>query len=371
MNHTKKIKHITIVVGARPNFMKISPIIEEINKRSKITGHIGFSLVHTGQHYDNEMSDNFFVDLNIPRPDAFLGCKGETHAKLTASIIVEFESYLINNNTDLVLVVGDVTSTMACALAAAKLNIKVAHVEAGIRSNDWSMPEEINRLVTDSITSYFFTTSRISTRYLIDSGVSPQNICFAGNTMIDTLINNYSRLKSPSFWDYYKLDAKKYILLTLHRPSNVDDLVVLKLIIEKILEFSDGFPIIFSIHPRTKQKFSLLNINSDNLILVDPMRYHEFNFLVKNSLFVITDSGGVSEETTYLKIPCLTMRSTTERPETVLEGSNLLIGNDFSLLKTSFNDIFNGIYKKSSIPENWDGNASKRIVDFLEQILIK
>ena len=238
------MNHITIIAGARPNFMKVAPIIHEIKKRKSEGVDIDYSLVHTGQHYDKKMSGDFFEQLNIPEPDANLSAGGGTQAEQTGAIMIRFEEHLVNNPTDLVLVVGDVTSTMACAITAQKLNVKVAHVEAGIRSNDWTMPEEINRMVTDSITNYFFTTSATANQNLIKANVKKENIFFVGNTMIDTLWANMSRLKPPSFWSDFSLEKKKYIVLTLHRPSNVDEMKIFSLLLQSIGRNSRSLPVI-------------------------------------------------------------------------------------------------------------------------------
>ena len=282
------MNHITIIAGARPNFMKIAPIIHEINLRKSLN----FSLVHTGQHYDKKMSGDFFDQLKIPQPDVNLNCGGGSHAEQTATIMIKFEEYLIDNHTDLVLVVGDVTSTMACAITAQKLKIKVAHIEAGIRSHDWSMPEEINRLVTDSITNYFFTTSELANQNLTQAGVSKDKIYFVGNTMIDTLLKNIGNFLKPDFWTKLGLDNTDYIVITLHRPSNVDQKINLKQLIDEILKTSHEIPLIFPVHPRTKKILEDLDVSNQRLNLVDPLSYLEFNFLVKNSFAVITDSGG-------------------------------------------------------------------------------
>lgn len=358
---------ITIVAGARPNFMKIAPIIREIEKpsnRDKIT----FDLVHTGQHYDNNMSENFFKQLGIPKPKINLGCGGGTQAEITSKIMVSFENFLTHNLSDLVLVVGDVTSTMACAIVARKLKINVAHVEAGIRSYDWSMPEEINRVVTDSITNHFFTTSEKANENLLKSGVQEKDIFFVGNTMIDTLLYQKRNFQKPKFWNQIGLSKNKYIVLTIHRPSNVDDKIRLKKIITKLISSSRGYKIIFPMHPRTKKLFKNLNLSFENLYVIDPLPYLEFNFLVMNSLCVITDSGGITEETTVLGIPCITLRKSTERPETVEIGTNELIGDDPNAFKPTLNKIFNGIWKEGTIPKFWDGLAAPRIIKNLLRI---
>jgi UDP-N-acetylglucosamine 2-epimerase (non-hydrolysing) len=266
------------------------------------------------------------------------------------------------------LVVGDVTSTMACAIVAQKLGIKVAHVEGGIRSGDWSMPEEINRLVTDSITNYFFTTSEIANQNLLQTGVSNQNIFFVGNTMIDTLLKNQSNFKRPVLFNDYGLEIAKYLVLTLHRPSNVDDPVHLKSILLEIIDSSVDYKILFPIHPRTQKSIDESNFKHERLLCVDPLGYLEFNYLVMHAKAVITDSGGITEETTVMGIPCITLRDSTERPETCSIGTNELIGTDPSAINPALQKLFKGQWKKGKIPEKWDGKAGERIVESLINI---
>ena len=362
------MKHITIIAGARPNFMKVAPIINEIIKQKKSGFDINYSLVHTGQHYDKKMSGNFFKQLNIPKPTFNLNAGGGTQAQQTSAIMLGFEEYLSENNTDLVLVVGDVTSTMACTITAQKMNIKVAHVEAGIRSNDWTMPEEINRLVTDSISNYFFTTSETANKNLLNSGHSKDKIFFVGNTMIDTLLANKSRFKKPLIWNDLILKEKKYFVITLHRPANVDKETKLLELINEIIRTTIDLPLIFPVHPRTENILKNLGVNHPRLHLVSPMGYLEFNYLVERSLAVITDSGGITEETTVLGVPCLTLRDNTERPETITIGTNELLGTSPKNIEPAMKILFSGKWKKGSIPHLWDGNCSKRIVEILKNI---
>ena len=359
------MNHITLVAGARPNFMKVAPIIHEIRKKREQGIDISFSLVHTGQHYDKKMSGNFFEQLNIPLPDKNLNAGGGTQAEQTGAIMLRFEEFLKENPTDLVLVVGDVTSTMACAITAQKLQIKVAHVEAGIRSDDWTMPEEINRLVTDAITNYFFTTSRVANSNLEASGVNQKNVFFVGNCMIDTLILNRPRFVKPKIWDNLSLNNKSYFMMTLHRPANVDEKSQLSRLMEEIMINSGKMPIIFPVHPRTKNILEDIGFNYPRLHMVDPMNYLEFNYLIENSFAVITDSGGITEETTLMGIPCLTLRDNTERPETVTIGTNELIGTNPKNIAPAMEKLFSGKWKKGSIPELWDGRTAKRIVETL------
>ena len=356
---------ITIVAGARPNFIKIAPIIKAIEKRQNKGAKISYRLVHTGQHYDKNLSDTFFNELNIPHPNANLEVKSGSQSVQTAAIMIAFEQELLQNPCDLVLVVGDVNSTMACAIVAKKLNIKVTHVEAGIRSGDMTMPEEINRIVTDSITDYFFTTSTWAGKNLLKCGADPSTIHFVGNVMIDTLYQNLDRISAPNFWNEFNLDTGNYIILTLHRPANVDEEKSLINLLEGIDKMVGDKKIIFPIHPRTKAILGEQNLNLKNILFVEPQGYLNFMYLIKNSFAVITDSGGISEETTVLGIPCFTMRNNTERPETQTIGTNTLVGTSIENLEKIFSDFLLNGSRKSGIPELWDGKASERIIDIL------
>lgn len=359
---------ITIVAGARPNFMKIAPIIHAITKAKGEGNNIDFRLVHTGQHYDKKMSGDFFEQLEIPEPHANLESGGGTQAEQTGNIMVRFEKELISNPTDLVLVVGDVTSTMACAIVAQKLHVKVAHVEGGIRSNDWTMPEEINRLVTDAITDFFFTTSELANENLRKAGVAEDKIFFVGNTMIDTLLKNQPKFKKPEFWEQLNLKEGKYLVMTLHRPANVDEEVKLKELMDEIVTNSRDLPLVFPVHPRTAKIMESLNIVHPKLYTVEPLGYLEFNYLVERSMAVVTDSGGITEETTVLGVPCMTLRDNTERPETITEGTNELIGTDPKAIQPAMEKLFSGKWKKGQIPEKWDGQTAGRIVNELLQL---
>lgn len=356
---------ITLIVGARPNFIKIAPIIHAIHKVQNEVKSIEYRLVHTGQHYDQKMSGDFFDQLGIPQPDTNLDSGGGTQAEQTASIMVKFEKELLAHPCDVVLVVGDVTSTMACAIVAKKLQIKVAHVEGGIRSNDWSMPEEINRLVTDAITDYFFTTSEVANNNLLKSGVSKDKIYFVGNTMIDTLLTQQLNFKQPQIWKDLNLTKGRYLVMTLHRPANVDQEHVLGVILNKIIENTEDLPLIFPVHPRTAKILENIGVFHERLHLIEPQGYLEFNYLVANSKAVITDSGGITEETTVLGIPCITLRDNTERPETVTMGTNELVGTNPHNIAPVLDRLFNGDWKKGKIPPLWDGKTSQRIVDIL------
>jgi UDP-N-acetylglucosamine 2-epimerase (non-hydrolysing) len=356
---------IDLIAGARPNFMKIAPIIHSVNKARKNGKNISFRLVHTGQHYDKNMSGNFFDELGIPEPDINLNAGGGTQAEQTAAIMIGYEKLLYNAKPDLCVVVGDVTSTMACAIAAQKLHVKVAHVEGGIRSGDWSMPEEINRMVTDSITNYFFTTSENANENLKKIGVESNRIFFVGNTMIDTLIRHRPYFKMPAFWNEFGLEKGKYIIMTLHRPANVDQESNLKELLSEIINNTHNLPVIFPVHPRTARILQNSGISYPRLKMIEPLSYLEFNYLVENSLAVITDSGGITEETTVMGIPCITLRDNTERPETISLGTNELIGTDPKAIKPALEKLFSGQWKKGSIPELWDGKTSDRIVEIL------
>ncbi|MDY4789542.1 MAG: UDP-N-acetylglucosamine 2-epimerase (non-hydrolyzing) [Bacteroidales bacterium] len=360
---------ITLIAGARPNFMKIAPIIHAIQKAKDEGKDINYRLVHTGQHYDQKMSQTFFDELNIPKPDVNLGCGGGTQAEQTAAIMLAFEKELLANPTDLVIVVGDVTSTMACSIVAKKLNTKVAHIEAGIRSWDLTMPEEINRMVTDSLADYFFTTTEIANENLRRFGAKDEQIFYVGNVMIDTLLANMDRLRKPDVFDKLSLKEKEYIMLTMHRPANVDEAEKLKALMSEIVNNVEGLPIIFPIHPRTAKIFTDLGIKADNLFIVEPMGYLEFNYMVKHSKAVITDSGGITEETTVMGIPCITLRDNTERPETITIGTNELIGTNPEAIKPALDKLFAGNWKKGGIPKLWDGGTSERIVDVLLEII--
>ena len=386
--------HITLIAGARPNFMKIAPLIKAIQEWNELTNErslIQYRLVHTGQHYDKNMSDTFFEELGIPAPDVNLGCGGGTQAEQTAAIMVAFEKELMAHPTDVVLVVGDVTSTMACSIVAKKLNTKVCHVEAGIRSWDLTMPEEINRMVTDSLADYMFTTSEVANRNLVRLGAtlmsermneltnerSQQRVWFVGNVMIDTLMANRARFRKPQVWDELGLKEKEYIVMTMHRPGNVDEESHLKAMMEQIITNVHGLPIIFPIHPRTALRLKelmsegvneLMNERFSNLHIVEPMGYLEFNYLVERAKAVVTDSGGITEETTVMGVPCITLRDNTERPETCTVGTNELIGTDPKAIKPALDKLFAGEWKKGAIPELWDGHTAERIVKILADL---
>ncbi|MCJ7448031.1 MAG: UDP-N-acetylglucosamine 2-epimerase (non-hydrolyzing) [Bacteroidales bacterium] len=363
-----------LIAGARPNFMKIAPIINAIHE-AKEKGHdISYRLVHTGQHYDEKMSNAFFKELNIPSPDVNLGCGGGTQAEQTAAIMIAYEKYLLLNPADLVIVVGDVTSTMACAIVAKKMITRVAHVEGGLRSFDLTMPEEINRMVTDCLADYFFTTSETANDNLRKAGVPEKRIYFVGNVMIDTLLANQTRFRKPEIWEEFGLQEGNYLVITLHRPNNVDNDLQLKALLEAIIESSQNIPIIFPVHPRTAKKINDLIshhslLTAYNLHLLQPLGYLEFNYLVQHAKAVITDSGGITEETTVMGVPCITLRDNTERPETVSLGTNELISTNPDCIKPALTKLFNSEWKRGVIPPMWDGKAAQRIVDIISKIV--
>ena len=385
--------------------MKIAALVHAIerfneseSRESRVENReISYRLVHTGQHYDKNMSDTFFEELGIPAPDVNLGCGGGTQAEQTAAIMTAFEKDLMAHPTDVVLVVGDVTSTMACSIVAKKLNTKVCHVEAGIRSWDLTMPEEINRMVTDSLADYMFTTSEVANRNLVRQGAllvesgkwkvesqesrvksqetAKQLVWFVGNVMIDTLLANRARFQKPAVWDELGLREKEYIVMTMHRPANVDEENHLREMMEQIMDNAHGLPVIFPIHPRTRIRLGFsderLGERFQNLHIVEPMGYLEFNYLVERAKAVITDSGGITEETTVMGVPCITLRDNTERPETCTIGTNELIGTDPAAIKPALDKLFAGPWKKGAIPELWDGKAAKRVVETLAELAFR
>ncbi len=363
------MKQIDLIAGARPNFMKIAPIIDALKAAEVHGGPLRFRLIHTGQHYDQAMSGSFFEELDIPRPDINLGVGSGTQAEQTAAIMVSYEKVLLKDKSDLCLVVGDVTSTMACAIAARKVGVPVAHVEGGIRSGDWTMPEEINRVVTDSITNWFFTTSETANENLRRCNVTDDKIFFVGNTMIDTLLKQLPRLKAPACWDMLALEPGKYFVVTLHRPANVDGEQKLSQLLHAISDGTDGLPVVFPVHPRTAKNLRDQQNPPPHVHCIDPLGYLEFNYLVKHACGVITDSGGITEETTVLGIPCMTLRDNTERPETITIGTNELIGTDPTNVPPALVRLMAGQWKKGAIPPKWDGHAAERIIEHLERLL--
>ncbi len=369
---------VIFVGGARPNFMKIAPLIWELKRRNQKlkSNKIKYLFVHTGQHYDNEMSKIFFQDLSLPHPDINLGIGSASHAVQTAKIMIEFEKVCIKEQPDIVIVVGDVNSTIACTLVATKLGIKTSHVEAGLRSFDRSMPEEINRIITDSISDFLFTSCEDANRNLKIEGIPKEKIFFVGNIMIDTLKHCHEKSRKINIYKKYGLSKNNYALLTLHRPSNVDGENTLYDILRAVKEISNYIPIFFSVHPRTKKFikkfcFDSLLANGNSIILTNPIGYLEFLSLMMDAKIVLTDSGGIQEETTVLGIPCLTLRNNTERPVTVKEGTNTVVGRCRDKIISETMKILRGEnHKHAGIPRLWDGNTSERIIGVLIQSLI-
>jgi len=358
------------VIGARPNMMKIAPIVEAMRRHSGIEQ----ILIHTGQHYDEKMSQVFFDELGIPKPDIYLGVGSGSHAEQTAKIMIAFEQILLEQRPDIVLVVGDVNSTMACAITAAKLMVPVGHVEAGLRSYDRAMPEEINRIVTDVLSEFLFTTTREAGENLIKEGISEDKIFFVGNVMIDTLNGHLEQARASNAVSTLGLAAGEYALITLHRPSNVDNRDDLEGILQALLTISRKLPVLFPAHPRTRQRLIEFGLQSQidqsgNMRLVEPLGYFQFLDLMMNARLVLTDSGGIQEETTVLGIPCLTIRENTERPITITEGTNLLVGTKPEKIVSAAEDIIAGGGKELRIPELWDGQAAERIVKILNKEL--
>lgn len=352
--------HILHVVGARPNFMKLAPVLLALQGRSGIKQ----TLVHTGQHYDKNLSDVFFAQLGIPAPDVNLGVGSGSHARQTADIMSSFEPVVLERKPDIVLVYGDVNSTVAAALVCSKLLIPIAHVEAGLRSFDRTMPEEINRIVTDRLADLLFTPSEDGDENLRHEGVDAKKIHRVGNVMIDSLV----RLL-PAAMEIPKNGLPgKFALVTLHRPGNVDDGDTLKNILESLLAVSEQLAVVFPVHPRTRARISQFGITTKNLHLLEPVPYIDFLAMQRNATVVITDSGGIQEETTYLQVPCLTVRSNTERPVTVTLGTNTLVGQDSSKLRLEVSAIVDGRAKKGTIPPLWDGHAAERIADVLQRM---
>lgn len=350
---------IISVVGARPNLMKIAPLMKEFEKYPELD----VKLVHTGQHYDFNMSDEFFANLNIREPDYNMGVGSDTHAAQTAKIMLEFEKVCIKEKPDLVIVVGDVNSTVACSLVAAKLGIKIAHVEAGLRSFNWDMPEEINRVLTDRLSDFLFTTSKDADKNLENEGIDKERVYFVGNVMIDTLLNFKTISENSEILNRLNLKQGEYAVLTMHRPSNVDNKETLSDMLDAMNSLD--IKVVYPMHPRTKKMIERFGLNTKNIIITEPLGYLDFIKLMSNAKLVITDSGGIQEETTILGIPCLTIRGETERPITVEQGTNIVVGEGREKIIQEANKIIAGKAKKGSAPELWDGKAAERIVKTL------
>ncbi len=357
---------VLLVAGARPNFMKVAPLLEAIRH----SGRLPVALVHTGQHYDPAMSDVFFEELGLPRPDVHLGVGSESHARQTARILVAFEEVVLERRPRAVVVVGDVNSTAACALVCAKLLVPVAHVEAGLRSFDRTMPEEINRLVTDQLSDFLFTPSADAAPNLLREGIAPEKIHFVGNVMIDSLRQHLPRADASAILDRLGVRPGEFGLVTLHRPSNVDDPITLQRLLDTFGQLPGGLPLLFPVHPRTRARLESGSLRLPaSLRLLEPQGYLDFLKLLKEARLVLTDSGGIQEETTALGVACLTLRANTERPVTVTQGTNVLVGNDGERLLEESARILSGGGKKGRTPELWDGHAAQRVVAILEAAL--
>jgi UDP-N-acetylglucosamine 2-epimerase (non-hydrolysing) len=364
---------ITLVAGARPNFMKIAPIVRALDQAHEL---FSYQIVHTGQHYDEEMNGVFLRELGIPEPSVFLRGGGGTHAEQTARIMIGFEEYCTAVRPDLVLVVGDVNSTLACSIVAKKLNLSVAHVEAGLRSGDKTMPEEINRLVTDAISDWFFVTEPEGVSNLLREGHAPERICHVGHVMIDNLLYQKAKLETreaaASATGALKAKLRRYGVVTLHRPSNVDDRETFARILSALKTVENELPLVFPLHPRTRKQMEAFDLDTGpNIHILPPLSYMEFLNLWKDAVMVLTDSGGLQEETTALGVPCITLRENTERPITVSEGTNVLVGTDPSRIYAEARSILNGERRGGRCPDLWDGHAAKRIVAVLRDVVTR
>jgi len=365
------MKQIYLVAGARPNFMKIAPIVRALKQH----GMPRYKIIHTGQHYDREMNDVFFEELGIPAPDVFMGAGGGSHAEQTAKIMLGFEQLCMAERPDAVLVVGDVNSTLACSIVAKKMCIPVAHVEAGLRSGDMSMPEEINRMVTDAITDWFFVTEPSGVKHLLHEGHDPKQVHYVGHVMVDNVLYQRDKLEQvdPTGFDTHVFKtrhAKGYGVVTLHRPSNVDNAETFRGIASALRSIAENLPLIFPVHPRTRANLAKFSIDlGTNVTLTGPLAYMEFLNLWKDSAVVITDSGGLQEETTALGVPCLTLRENTERPITVEEGTNVLVGVNSQSIINAYAALGSRSHHKGRRPELWDGKAAERIVEILSREL--
>ena len=362
---TSRMVRIDCIVGARPNFMKIAPILAEIDRRPRFSAR----LIHTGQHFSPEMSDTFFRELELPEPDINLGVGGGTATTQAAEIMRRLEPVFMENRPDLVLVVGDVTSTMAAAITACQVGIPVAHVEAGLRSFDTRMPEETNRILTDAVSTFLFVTEPSGSANLMAEGVPEEKIFPVGNVMIDTLLRFRAKAKNSAILAELGLQPRSYAVATLHRPSNVDDPAQLKRLYGVLSVLSRNLPVVFPVHPRTRGRLRDLAQAEPGLLIIPPLGYLDFLHLMSEARLVLTDSGGIQEETTVLQVPCLTLRENTERPVTIEEGTNRLVGIDPAVILRAANEVLANTSKKSRIPALWDGRAATRILDVLESYL--
>lgn len=361
---------IMVVAGARPNFMKVAPLLAELKCAQASHADLQFSFVHTGQHYDGQMSQAFFEDLALPAPDVNLGVGSGSHAEQTGKVMIAFENLLLQDPPDWVVVVGDVNSTMACTITAKKLGIKVAHVEAGLRSRDWTMPEEINRLVTDVLADLLFTTDPIASANLQAEGIAPERIHFVGNVMIDTLLQHRDQAERLRQWEQLGLQAGGYAVLTLHRPSNVDESEVLAGIVTALGTIQELLPVVFPVHPRTQKMARNFGLwerlqAMPHLFLLEPLPYLAMLSLTSHAALILTDSGGLQEEAVVLGVPCITLRDNTERPITVTVGANQVVGNKSEAIVMAVKAHVDDGRRQVQRPEKWDGTAAKRIIDIL------
>lgn len=357
---------VVSVVGARPNFMKIAPIVQEMRRYQGVEG----SLIHTGQHYDHAMSELFFTHLGLPRPDRYLGVGSGGHGLQTGKIMIEFEQVLEELRPHVVIVVGDVNSTIACGLDAVKMEVKLAHVEAGLRSFDRSMPEEVNRVLTDQISDYLFTTERSAHENLRREGIGEDKVHFVGNVMIDSLLHHRAKAAEQPILREIGIEPRKFVLVTLHRPANVDDPAILSGLLDALGDLSERLPVVFPVHPRTRGQLSVFGLEAKvqrhpGLRLLDPLGYLDFLNCMDNAALVVTDSGGIQEETTVLGVPCITARENTERPVTVEQGTNIIAGRDPERILAESRRILAGEGKHGRVPDLWDGHAAERIVRVL------
>ena len=358
---------IITIAGARPNFIKIAPLCRAFNKRKDRFEHL---ICHTGQHFDRNMSKIFFEQLEMPEPDFNLGIGGGTHADQTARIMIEFEKIMHLHKPDLILVPGDVNSTLACSVVASKLGIKIGHVEAGLRSFDRGMPEEINRIVTDVLSDYLFISEETGLTNLRQEGISEDKLHFVGNVMIDSLVHFLPTIEQSDILDNLDLTAGQYTLMTFHRPSNVDTRTSLKNLVDMLNRLTSRTRLVFPVHPRTRknlEEFDLMGKLRKEILILDPIGYFDFLALTKSANLLITDSGGIQEETTFLGVQCITVRNNTERPVTVTTGTNQLIGTELDAVEKAAIEVLNGHIKKGQIPEKWDGQTAERIVDIIEK----
>jgi len=355
-----------VIVGARPNFMKAAPLMRQLHKHKD---QFEVTFIHTGQHYDHKLSQLFFDQLGLPKPDINLGVGSGSHAEQTSKIMIELEKLMLTSPPDLAIVFGDVNSTMATALVTSKLHIKLAHVEAGLRSYDKKMPEEINRIVTDRLSDLLFISEPSGTKNLLDEGVDKNKMFFVGNIMIDSLIANLEASKNSDILEKLNLKPQSYVAMTLHRPANVDNKEIFSNLLKVIEEIGAKIPVVFPCHPRTTKELSrfglIENINKNALRIIEPLGYLDFLKLQSSCKFVLTDSGGIQEETTYLQIPCITLRNNTERPVTADEGSNVIVGVDSDKIRAAAMQILDNKFKAGRIPDLWDGHTAERIVDVL------